>query len=202
VILGPLTQGLVDNARSQVAQLAFGMPAQLPAEVILSVRRIAITATGLSGRGPGVYAWGALGSFGRLLGGHLPGPTSSGGNCIVLALLAPLVLREDFVEALRYVRDAILLKTPAGKRAVALYYEHSREMTVLLAARPRLARKAARVMSALIDDLRAGGRVSMQTQDGAVALLHALLPLASPHLRRDIEETFRDYAWALLQPVS
>lgn len=200
VLLERLTQGLVENARSQVAQLAFGMPAQLPPEVVLSVRRITITDSGIGGRGPGIYAWGTIGSFGRLLGGHLPRiSTGSGGTCVVLAVLAPLILRPDVVEVLRYVRDAILLKTPAGKRAVALYYEHSREMISLLAARPRLARKVAAIVSALVDDLRAGGRVSVQTRDGVMALVHALLPLASPHLRRDIEETLRDDPWTLLQ---
>ncbi|HEY7307224.1 MAG TPA: hypothetical protein VH601_24080 [Bryobacteraceae bacterium] len=203
VILEQLNQGLVNNARNQVAQLAFSMPAQLPAEVILSVRRIAITATGISGRGPGVYAWGAIGSFGRLLGGHLPKiNTGSDGTCVVMALLARLVLRKDVVEMLRYVRDAMLLKTPAGQRAVALYYEHSHEMIALLAIRPPLARNAAAIVSALVDDLRVGGCVSVQTRDGAMALAHELLPLASPHLRRDIEETLRDGPWDLLQLVS
>jgi hypothetical protein len=202
VLLEQITQGLVENARSAAARLAFGMPAQLPPEVVLSVRRITVTTTGVSGRGPGIYAWGAIGSFGRLLGGHLPAiSTGSGGNCVVLAVLAPLLLRAEVVDVLRYVRETILLKTPAGKRAVALYSEHSREMISLLATRPRLARKAAAIASELVDDLLADGRVSVQTRSCAMAFVHTLLPLTSPRLRRDIEETLRDDPWNLLQPV-
>jgi hypothetical protein len=198
VILEQLTQGLIENARNEAARLAFGMPAQLPPEVVLSVRRITITDTGVGGRGPGIYAWGALGSFGRLLGGHLPKiSTGSGGNCVVLAVLAPLLLSSDVVDGLRYLRDAILLKTPAGKRAVALYYQHSREMISLLATRPRLARKAAAIVSESVHDLRAIGYVTLQTRDSAVVLANALMPLASPQLRRDIEDTLRDDPWYL-----
>lgn len=201
VILNQLNQGLVDNVRSQAARLAFGMPAQLPQEVILCVRRIVITDTGISGLGPGIYAWGTIGSFGRLLGGHLPKiSTGSGRSCVVLAILTPLVLCTDVVDVLRHVRDAILLQTPAGERAVALYYEHSREMISLLATRPRLARKAAAIVNDLVDDIRAAGRVSLRTREGIMVFVHALLPLASPRLRRDIEETFRDDPWAPLQP--
>ena len=200
VILQQLTQGLVENARSEAARLAFGMPAQLPPEVVLSVRRITVTTVGVGGRGPGIYAWGTIGSFGRLLGGHLPRiSTGSGGTCVMLAVLAPLILRTDVVEGLRYWRDAILLKTPAGSRAVALYYAHSREMISLLATRPRLARTAAAIVSELVEDLRAGGWVSLQTRDAATAFVHGLFPLVSPHLRRDIEETLRNDPWALLQ---
>ena len=189
VILEQLTKGLVENARNAAAQLAFGMPAQLPPEVVLSVRRITVTTTGVGGRGPGIYAWGAIGSFGRLLGGHLPRiSTGSGATCVVLTVLAPLIFRADIVDTLRYLRDAVLLKTPAGRRAVGLYYEHSREMIALLTTRPRLANKAAAIVSALVDDLRADGRVSVQTRNGATALVDALLPLASPHLRRDMGE--------------
>jgi hypothetical protein len=72
VILEQLTQGLVENARNAAASLAFDMPAQLPPEVVLSVRRITVTTTGVGGGGPDIYAWGSIGSFGRLLGGHLP----------------------------------------------------------------------------------------------------------------------------------
>jgi hypothetical protein len=198
VILEQLTQGLIENARNEAARLAFGMPAQLPPEVVLSVRRIRITATGIGGRGPGVYAWGAIGSFGRLLGGHLPKiSTGSGGNCVVLAVFAPLLVSTDVVDVLRYLRDAVLLETPAGKRAIALYYQHSREMISLLATRPRLARKAAAIVSELVSDLRAIGYVTLRTRDSAVALVHALLPLVSPGLRRDIEDTLRDDPWYL-----
>lgn len=199
VILEQLTQGLIENARNEAARLAYGMPAQLPPEVVLSVRRIRITDTGISGRGPGVYAWGAIGSFGRLLGGHLPKlSTGSGGNCVVLAVLAPLLLSSDIVDGLRYLRDAILLETPAGKRAVALYYQHSREMISLLATRPRLARKAAAIVSESVHDLRAVGYVTLQTRDSAAALVNALVPLASPRLRRDIEDTIKADPWSLL----
>lgn len=202
VLLQQLTQGLIENARNEAARLAFGMPAQLPPEVVLSVRRIRMTDTGIGGRGPGIYSWGTIGSFGRLLGGHLPKISSgSGGNCVVLAALAPLIFRADVVDTLRYLRDAILLKSPAGERAVALYYEHSREMISLLATRPRLARTAAAIASELVGEVRAGGRVSVQTRNGAIAFVHALLPLTSPRLRRDIEETLRDDPWALLQSV-
>jgi hypothetical protein len=150
------------------------------------VRRISITDTGVGGRGPGIYAWGTIGSFGRLLGGHLPRiSTGSGGNCVVLAVLAPLVLSADVVDTLRYLRDT-------------LYYEHSREMISLLATRPRLAYKAAAIVSELVGEVRAGGRVSVETRDGAMAFAHALIPLASTRLRRDIEETLRDDPWALL----
>jgi hypothetical protein len=198
VILEQLTNGLIENARNEAARLAYGMPAQLPPEVVLSVRRIRITASGIGGRGPGVYAWGALGSFGRLLGGHLPRiSTGSGGNCVVLAVLAPLLLGSDVVDGLRYLRDAVLLKTPAGKRAVALYYEHSREMISLLATRPRLARKAAAIVSESVHDLREVGYVTLQTRDSAVVLANALLPLTSPRLRRDIADTLRDDPWYL-----
>jgi hypothetical protein len=198
VILEQITNGLIENARNEAAKLAFGMPAQLPPEVVLSVRRIAITSTGSGGKGPGIYAWGALGSFGRLLGGHLPRiSTGSGGNCVVLAVLAPLFMSSDIIDGLRYLRDAVLAESPAGKRVIALYYQHSREMISLLATRPRLARKAAAIVSELIRDLRAIGYVTLQTRDSAVALVYALLPLASPRLRRDIEDTLRDDSWYL-----
>ena len=70
VILELLTDGLIENARNEAAKLAFGMPAQLPPEVVLSVRRVRITTTGAGGRGRASIV-GALGTLGRLLGGHL-----------------------------------------------------------------------------------------------------------------------------------
>lgn len=203
VILELLTDGLIENARNEAAKLAFGMPAQLPPEVVLSVRRVRITTTGAGGRGPGIYAWGALGSFGRLLGGHLPSiATGSGRNCVVMAVLAPLISRPEVIDWLRHLRVAALLKTPAGVRAVALYYQHSPEMTSLLATRPRLACWAADLAGELADDLREDGRVSKQTSDGTAAFVHTLLLLASPRLRRDIEQTLREDPWTLLQALS
>jgi len=94
------------------------------------------------------------------------------------------------------------LRLPPDNAQVELYYEHSREMTAMLAARPCLAREAAAVVNALVDDLRVRGRVSAQTRDGGTALVHALVPLASPHLRGDIERTLREGLSALLEPLS
>jgi hypothetical protein len=117
-------------------------------------------------------------------------------------VLAPLLLSADIANVLRYVRDATLLRAPPGKRAVALYYQHSAEMTALLATRPGLARRAASIVSQFVDDLRERGGASMPTRDSAIAFAHALLPLASPGLRRDIEDTLQNDPWSLYLPCS
>jgi hypothetical protein len=70
-------------------------------------------------------------------------------------------------------------------------------MISLLVTRPRLAHKAAAIVSELVSDLRAIGYVTLRTRDSAVALVHALLPLVSPGLRRDIEDTLRVDPWYL-----
>jgi len=89
--------GLVDQTRAaRPRNSPSAWPAQLPTEVILSVRRITITDTGLSGRGPGVYAWGRDRSL-RPTPRRNIFPESIHGraeSCVVLALLAPLLLRE------------------------------------------------------------------------------------------------------------
>jgi len=120
----------------------------------------------------------------------------------VLAVLAPLVHHKNVVDVLRYLRDATLSKTPAGQRAVTLYYDHSREITALIARRPPLLGRAAAIVSALVDELRADGHVSIQTRDDATEFARALLPLASPHLRRDIEDTLQGDPWMLLRAPS
>jgi hypothetical protein len=201
MIVKQLTDGLVQNARDTAANLAFGMPAQLPPEVVLSVRRITVTTSGVGGRGPGIYAWGAIGSFGQLLGGHLPKISAgSGGPCLMLAVLAPLILRSDVVDALRSTRDAVLLESPGGRRAVDRYYVHSREMIAVLSRRPRLARRAAAIVTDLVDDVRNGGRISRHTRARATAFVRSLLPLVSDPLRRDIQETLGNDPWTLLEP--
>jgi hypothetical protein len=206
-VLDQISAGLVSSARTQVARLAGipsvgGQPPVLPAEVILSVRRIVITASGISGKGPGVYAWGAIGSFGNLVRRLFPGQSNpSKPMCVVMALLAPLFLGADVVEVLQHVRNTTLQSSGPGRRLVALYYEHGREVAALLASRPGLARTAGAIVRAVVDDLRAGDRVSAATRERATTLVTTLLPLASPPLRRDVEETLGSDPWMLLRLV-
>jgi hypothetical protein len=147
VILEQLTQGLIENARNEAARLAFGMPAQLPPEVVLSVRRITITDTGVGGRGPGILRVGRARLVRPTPGRHLPKiSTGSGGK-----LRGPGRSRAVAPEqrghrwtALPARRDSI--ENAGGKRAVALLLPAQREMISLLATRPRLARKAAAIV--------------------------------------------------------
>jgi hypothetical protein len=121
-VLAKINEGLVESAHSKAAQAA-GIPSTgtspptLPAEVVLSVRRLAITPTGVGGGGPGIYAWGAIGSFGDLLGHLFPGRSSGRSlpGCSTLALLTPLLVDDEVAPFLRYLRDTTLRSTAFGR---------------------------------------------------------------------------------------
>ena len=199
-ILSTLTRGLVMGARSAAAQAAGipgagGQPPTLPASVVLSLRRILITQTGAGVGGPGVHAWGAIGSFGNLQSNLFPGQPSPGtGTCAVMATLLPLISGGDHLPALRQFRDSTLQATPWGRQWVASYYRHNDEVAAVLLRHPLIALQAARAVRLAGADLRARGHLSTEAMELGVGVLQALLPHASTALCRDLELVLRPSA--------
>ena len=120
-----------------------GSPPALPAEVILSFRRVVI---GTVGGVTGINVWAALGSFGSLRA-KFPPPAAGGGRTCPVGMLALAVPSLD-AALFRRVRDEALLRSTMGRRVVRLYYRGSPRMTAWLAGRQRLARVAGRLATA------------------------------------------------------
>jgi hypothetical protein len=196
-ILSTLTTGLVTSARSAAAQAAGipssgGQPPTLPASVVLSIRRVLITPTGAGGGGPGVYAWGAIGSFGNLQSNLFPGQSGpSTPTCAVMATLLPLLSADHLLPALREFRDTTLQMTAWGQRCVASYYRHNEEVAAVLRRHPLVALQAARAVRRAGQELQASGSPSVAAVALGVDVLRALLPHASTALRRDIDAVLR-----------
>ncbi|MGD0198442.1 MAG: hypothetical protein ABSC56_11145 [Solirubrobacteraceae bacterium] len=148
-------------------------PSALPAGIVLSLSAVEITATG-------IVVSPALGAIGGVISKFpTPPPPSSGGSLCMLSVLALETTAAIDLVALRAIRDAVARSGPSGRRAVAAYYRHGRELRRILDADPALRARTIALASAL----PRGGRL----RHSATALARDLRAAASPALRRDID---------------
>ncbi len=149
----------------------------LPAGVVLSARRIAVTSTD-------IIVLPALGAYGGLFNKLFP--TSGGGGSISLCPVSSLALIYGAalrLDAFRQFRDARLLTSASGRYLSKLYYEHGPEVASLLAREPEIRKRAMRLSEQIDKALRDKCPILSEFENDARILVSEIAAKASPGLR-------------------
>jgi hypothetical protein len=153
----------------------------LPAGVILSVRKIEISAGQM-------VVHGALGAFGGVMSKLPPAPDLGGGSSGSSSCAATSVLAVQALGALRAVRDETLAATDVGRWATDAYYRSAAEVCALFERNPWLAARAAVLGEDVASELRAGGSIGEALHDRCERFLRDLARFGSPELRATLAE--------------
>ena len=165
------------------------------ARLILSIRQIGVSPTG-------IFVRGAIGAFGGVFS-RLPQPSggsSSSGPCLMTALQG--IRPEDLgLPALRSFRDA-LQTSPAGRALVDLYWSSTPEMRRLLARHPALAARTVLDLADLSRRIEAGRPISPRRRRRYEARLRDVASFGSPALRERVERVLVPELWPVLDDAA
>lgn len=180
-----LKAGINSAVISQIAGRIAPGTTTMPAGVVVSARSVHTNASRIAVRA-------ALGAFGGVLSKFPPVSSGGGGGiCGGVLLIGASTLASGLnLDVFRLFRDRVLASTPAGKRLIELYYEHSAEAANIVLGDSRLLGRAVGLMMAMQIKLKRGKPLNERIVSGCSRLLSDVYRLASAEFRRDVPEAF------------
>ena len=165
---------------------------ELPAGVILSVRSVSVNSQRILVRG-------SMGAFDGVIA-KLPAPPSGGGGTRACPGQTLITLGHAItgMAALRELRDGRLAATETGRRLIEAYYRCAEEVSELLRADARLARRAAALASELAAALGSGAPVPDTLRFRVESFARELAAAGSPQLRASVALALDAGPWRLL----
>lgn len=142
-----ITKSVLANAAAAVGKAGGTTLTTLPAGVVLSLRNIIVSSSGLG-------ALPALGAYGGLFNKLFPSGTGTGSGTCMLSMLALSYGASLQLENFRHFRDTLLARSVSGRWAERMYYKYSPELTALLATNLELRRRVISVCERIDEALR------------------------------------------------
>ena len=87
-------------------------------------------------------------------------------------------------------RDRVLVQNPAGKRWVALYYKHAREVQRIILTCPEFRERSRKFLSRAVKAITViikGGKIDFGFHSDVHALIDILIGKAGPELKKSLE---------------
>jgi hypothetical protein len=142
-----INASVLANAAAAVGKTGGTTLTTLPAGVVLSLRNITVSSSGLA-------ALPALGAYGGLFNKLFPSSTGTGSGTCLLSVLAMSYGVSLQLENFRHFRDMLLARSVSGRWAERMYYQYSPELTALLATDVQLRKRVISVCERLDEALR------------------------------------------------